>query len=133
MSSKALSLRLISSLRERANCRHTASRVLTWRNTRLRRTAVTGAACILSAFFLYRFSLQTHAQFGELFKSLFDQYRSKLQLDDVLQRVEELRGAPYVDISDREKYQIIWRFLRWQRIRDEAAGRNFKVKDWPRR
>jgi hypothetical protein len=93
---------------------------------------VIGAVCLLSAFLLYRLSLPAHAQFGELFKSIFDQYRSKLSFDDVLREIGRLRGAPYVGVSDKEKYQIIWRFLRWQKIRDETVKRNFKVKDWPR-
>jgi hypothetical protein len=71
---------------------------------------VLGAVFLLSAFFLYRLSLPAHAQFGELFKSLFDQHQSKLSFDDVLREIGRLRGAPYVGISNKERYQIIWRF-----------------------
>jgi len=45
---------------------------------------VMAVGCLISGFVIYCLSLPTHAQFGELFKSVFDQYRSKLMLDDVL-------------------------------------------------
>ncbi len=93
---------------------------------------ILGPACLLFAFSLYRLSLHAHAQFGELFKSVFDQHRSKIEFGEVLREIERLRGAPYVGISNKQKYQIVWRFLRWQRIRDEAIPKNFKVKEWPR-
>jgi len=91
-----------------------------------------GLLCFLSGFMLYRFSLPAHSQYGELFKAVFDQYRSKLQFDDVVQEVAAIRGAPYVSLEQAQKYRIAWLFLRWHRIRDERDGKSYKIKDWPR-
>jgi hypothetical protein len=89
------------------------------------------AACLLIGFAVYRLSLPAHAQFGELFKSVFDQYRSKLVLDDVLKEVANIERDQSVRFkSQREKNQIVWRYLRWHLIRDEAIGRNLTVKEW---
>jgi hypothetical protein len=91
-----------------------------------------GLLSFLSAFIFYRFSLPAHAQYGELYKALFDQYRSKLQFDDVVQQVGTIRGKPYVALEQADKYRIAWLFLRWHRIRDERNGKNYEIKDWPR-
>jgi hypothetical protein len=88
--------------------------------------------CFLCAFALYRFSLPAHAQYGGLFKGLFDQYRSKLNVDDVVDQVANIRQSPYVSLDQADKYRIAWLFLRWHRIRDERDGRSYKVGDWPR-
>jgi hypothetical protein len=85
-----------------------------------------------AGYLLYRTSLHAHAQFGELFKAAFDQFRSKLDFDDVLKDVGRIRGTPYVSVTPQEKNMVVWRYLRWHRIRDDAARKNFKVKDWPR-
>jgi len=89
------------------------------------------AACLVIGFALYRLSLPAHAQFGELFKSVFDQYRSKLAFDDVLKEVAYIvRDRSLRFKSQQEKNQIVWRYLRWHLIRDEAIGRNLTVKEW---
>jgi hypothetical protein len=36
-------------------------------------------------------------------------------------------------MTQREKNQIVWRYLRWHLIRDEAAKENLTVKDWEAR
>jgi hypothetical protein len=95
---------------------------------------VLSAMCFIFGFLLYRLSLTSHAQFGELFKSIFDQYQSKLQFNDVVKEVGKIAGDPYLSFRPaREKNQIIWRFLRWHLIRDEAANRNLTVKQWQER
>jgi hypothetical protein len=91
-----------------------------------------GLMCFLSGFVLYRFSLPAHAQYGELFKAVFDQYRSKLEFDDVVKQVGLIRGARYVKLEQADKYRIAWLFLRWHRILDEKNGKTYKLKDWPR-
>jgi hypothetical protein len=93
-----------------------------------------GAGCFVVGFVIYRLSLPTHAQFGELFKSVFDQYRVKLNFDDVGKEVERITGNPNLAlITQREKNQIVWRYLRWHLIRDEAVGKNLTVKQWNER
>jgi hypothetical protein len=89
------------------------------------------AACLVIGFAVYRLSLPAHAKFGELFKSVFDQYRSKLVFDDVLKEVACIMGDQSLRFkSQREKNQIVWRYLRWHMLRDEATGRNLTVKEW---
>jgi hypothetical protein len=91
-------------------------------------------ACLIIGFFIYRVSLPAHAQFGELFKSIFDQYRSKLSFDDIANEVGRLVGEPCLwQHTQKTKNQAVWRFLRWHRIRDEAAKKNFTLKQWEER
>lgn len=93
-----------------------------------------GAVCLMAGYLTYRLSLTAHAQFGELFKSIFDQFRSKLQLDDILKEVSAISDSPHLSFkSRREKNQIIWRYLRWHLIRDDAVGKNLTVKEWKKR
>jgi hypothetical protein len=93
-----------------------------------------GFACLVAGYLVYRLSLPAHAQFGELFKSIFDQFRSKLVFDDVLEEVGRTINAPYLFLkSRREKNQIVWRYLRWHLIRDEATATNLTVKQWRER
>jgi hypothetical protein len=93
-----------------------------------------GGACLVVGYLVYRLCLPAHAQFGELFKSIFDQFRSKLVFDDVLQEVGRTINSPYLGLrSQRDKNQIVWRYLRWHMIRDEAAQVNLTVKKWRER
>ena len=91
-----------------------------------------GTICFAAGFALYRVTLPVHAQFGEIFKSVFDQYRSKLSFDDVIKEVERIRGTPHygLSLSSAEKYRVVWRYLRWHLIRDEKQQKSLKVKDW---
>jgi hypothetical protein len=92
---------------------------------------ILSAACLIFGFVIYRLSLQAHAKFGELFKSVFDQYRSKLVFDDVLKVVAQIIGVPSLAFESQQvKNRIVWRFLRWHRIRDETSSRNLTVKEW---
>src|SRR5262249_25904721 len=90
---------------------------------------VMAVGCLISGFVIYCLSLPTHAQFGGLFKSVFDQYRSKLMLDDVLDDIARIMGDQTITLksSQRDKYKTVWRYLRWHLIRDESNG-NLTVK-----
>ncbi len=89
------------------------------------------AGCLVLGFVVYRLSLNAHAQYGELFKSVFDQYRSKLMFDDILKHIARIMGVPtLMSKSQREKNEIVWRYLRWHLIRDEATGDNLTIKQW---
>jgi hypothetical protein len=83
---------------------------------------------------VYGLSLPAHAQFGELFKSIFDQYRSKLSFDDVVQYISDVTGDPCLVIRPvRERNQIVWRYLRWHRARDFQTSRNLTIEQWTAR
>jgi hypothetical protein len=95
---------------------------------------VIAANCLIFARLVYRISLPAHAQFGELFKSIFDQYRSKLSFNDVVKEIGEVIGDPQLRYrSTREKNQIVWRYLKWHSARDDVAKENLKIKEWEAR
>jgi hypothetical protein len=50
--------------------------------------------CLLLAYGVYRLSLYAHAQYGEFYKALFDQHRSRLQYQDVLEYLAQATGDP---------------------------------------
>jgi hypothetical protein len=94
-------------------------------------TTAIGITCFIIGFLIYRLSLPAHVQFGELFKSIFDQYRSKLNFDDVVHEVYNIMGCTdSPSKTQREKNQIVWRYLRWHLIRDDSLRRNLTVKEW---
>jgi hypothetical protein len=93
-----------------------------------------GMACLAGGFVIYRLSLPAHAQFGELFKALFDQYHTKLAFNDVLEEIGTIMGDSSLSSrSQCERNRIVWRYLRWHRIRDDSAGKNYTVGDWRKR
>ena len=93
---------------------------------------VLGAACFLVGFFVYRLSLPVHVQFGEIFKSIFDQFRLRLLFDDVVKEVGQIKGD--ADLASKktqsERNKIAWLFLRWHRIHDEFSNKNLTVGEW---
>jgi hypothetical protein len=89
-----------------------------------------GLACLIAGFVVYRLTLTAHASFGELFKSIFDMHRSKLDFEDVVTMVSAIVGdRSMLRRSSFDKYRIAWRYLRWHRIR-AADGRNYTPKRW---
>jgi hypothetical protein len=92
---------------------------------------VLSVGCCLVAAALYRLSLPVHAQFGELFKSFFDQFRNKLQFDDIADLVREEYNPEAVTLSprkSRERNIAVWRFLKWHRVKRPGQSENELVK-----
>jgi len=92
---------------------------------------VLSVGCCLIVAVLYRLSLPAHAQFGELFKSFFDQCRSKLQFDDIADLVREEYDPEAVVTSprqSRERNIAVWRFLKWHQVRRPGQSKNELVK-----
>jgi len=86
--------------------------------------------CIIIGFILYRASLYSHAQFGELFKSIFDQHRDLLKLDEVIELVGNITADPKLIARIFLIRNIAaWRFLRWHLVRfpDEAKNRRVRL------
>jgi hypothetical protein len=89
-----------------------------------------GLACLIAGFVIYRLTLTAHASFGELFKSVFDMHRSKLDFEDVVTMVSAIVGdRSMLRSSSSNKYRIAWRYLRWHLIR-AANGRNYTPRQW---
>jgi hypothetical protein len=87
--------------------------------------------CFSAARGIYLLSLFAQAQFGELFKALFDQHRKKLVLDDVVEKVGSLSGdGDATKRPEAEKYQMVTRYLRWHLIRPPSEDRNYSPEDW---
>jgi hypothetical protein len=87
-----------------------------------------GLSCLVAGFVIYRLSLTAHATFGELFKSVFDMHRTKLDLDDVVTIVSEIskdRSILRKPITERNR--IAWLYLRWHRI-TTADGYDYTPK-----
>src|SRR5262249_8347244 len=93
---------------------------------------ILGLACLLGARCLYGISLRAHAQYGELFKSVFDQYRSKVIFDDVVKTVGGIMDDPTLShrLRNRERYRVVLRYLQYGRIRDESTHVNKTVGEW---
>jgi hypothetical protein len=90
-------------------------------------------ACGLCAasYSVYCLSLFAHAQFGELYKAIFDQHHKKLAIDDLVEKVGTLAGD--LDASKRpeaERYMMVSRYLRWHRIRPLSESSNYTPEAW---
>src|SRR5580700_10929800 len=80
-------------------------------------TTGTVALCIGGSLLLYRIALYSQSQFGELFKSVFDQHRSLLNLDEVVDLVANLTADPGLPRRIMLVRNIAaWRLLRWHRV-----------------
>lgn len=71
---------------------------------------------------MYRVSIYTQANFGEYFKSVFDQYRHEFNFDEVLKWVAEIKGDealldPKNRELQRESYEAAWRYLQFYMVR----------------
>lgn len=73
---------------------------------------------ILVGYVIYRISLFAQNSFGDVFKSVFDQYRQNVDVDGILKQIryefpEAISGCE----TSKEKYQIAWRYLQNNYIR----------------
>lgn len=71
---------------------------------------------------MYRISIHTQANFGEYFKSVFDQYRQEFNFDDVIKWVAEIKGDDALLDStnrefERESYEAAWRYLQFYMVK----------------
>lgn len=86
-------------------------------------------ACLIAAFIVYRISLHTHRQFGELFKAVFDQHKDKLALEENQRLVAQISGDPgFLSELEHKKNTAVWRFLRWHRVRLRGEKKNRRVR-----
>jgi hypothetical protein len=85
--------------------------------------------CVGAAFVLYRASLHLHAQFGEYFKSVFDQSRSLIDVKEVVKVVASLTNDRQLKQKDSISRNVAaWRFLRWHRVRFPGERRNRRAR-----
>ena len=96
----------------------------TWVNLQL------SGICLVLAYGVYRLSLYAHAQYGEFFKALFDQHRSRLQHQDLLDYLAQATGDPSLGAADfKQANAAVWRYLRWHKVRlsGQAENRNLEA------
>jgi hypothetical protein len=89
--------------------------------------ALWSLSCIwfLFAYGIYRLSLHTHGQFGELIKSMFDNYKSKVDQDisEVLDEIMTVVDDPSLGMRPRrEKRDIVRRYLNYYLILCPECG-----------
>lgn len=94
--------------------------------------AAAGVSLVL-AFFTYRGSLYSQAQFGETFKAVFDLHHDKVGLDDVLRDLVRLVDEPSLMTLDRnDKRMAIWRYLHNYRVKRPGDPRPIGVLELKR-
>jgi hypothetical protein len=74
--------------------------------------------CLIAAYMAYRLSLYSQAQYGEAFKSLFDNNEKKIDVSAVVARVAEiLRDSSILNLERQEQFLIAWRYLHNYRVK----------------
>lgn len=84
--------------------------------------AIAVSAFLLS-YIIYRTSLYLHASFGELYKSIFDMYRSKIDVDDIVDRVANIvDNHEIINFPKNIKYKIALSFLNNDRVKTKEGN-----------
>jgi hypothetical protein len=86
---------------------------------------------LLLSYLVYRIALFAQRGYGELYKSLFDQFRSQLTFVDAVADEAKTLGANPQEILDA-KYRVVSRLLRWHKIRPPGNS-NVTPEEWARR
>ena len=84
-------------------------------------------AAFPAGYFLYRSSLHIHSKFGELFKSIFDVYHEKINVDTIINNINEITGDERLITDSRKKYREAWRYLRYSMVKKD--GKVTKISD----
>jgi len=93
-------------------------------------TLALGLFPLCLGYVLYRVSLFAQRSYGELYKSLFDQFRDKLAFVDDAVAIAVTRGAGMQEAAD-DRYTVASRYLRWHKIRP-PGGQNITPEEWAR-
>jgi hypothetical protein len=80
------------------------------------------AASFLLCFIVYRISLHLHAQFGEVYKSVFDMRRANVKPDEVVAGTR-LAAQPYfATLTPAQKYWAVWNYLQYNLVECPRCG-----------
>jgi hypothetical protein len=75
-------------------------------------------ALLLVGYFIYRAAVHIQAQFGELYKSVFDIYEQKIDVSKIVGEVARIAGDPAFErLSRKDQVKVAWRYLQHYRIR----------------
>jgi len=91
-------------------------------------TSALGLVLLALGYLLYRVSLFAQRGYGELFKSMFDQFRGKLAFVDGVNDIAVRLGANAEEVA-RDPSTVTSRYLRWHKIRP-PGGKNVTPEDW---
>jgi hypothetical protein len=101
---------------------------------------------LLSGCLLYRVSIYLHAQFGETFKSVFDDYQKTIDVSEIIQVVSELSNDfSLISLNRKEQLKVAWRYLQFngflcreckklipmEELREHKIGHSEKVESSP--
>jgi hypothetical protein len=78
---------------------------------------------------VYWLTLSQQRSYGDLFKSLFDQYRDKLGFAGDAAEIARSKGASQQAVLD-SKYEVATRYLRWHRIRRPGQDVSMTPEAW---
>jgi hypothetical protein len=88
------------------------------------------AVCLaLASYAVYWLALSQQRSYGELFKSLFDQFRDKLGFVDDAAAIAVTHGTPRQAVLDC-KYTVAAMYLRWHRIRPAPGASTVTPEAW---
>jgi hypothetical protein len=90
---------------------------------------VVAAASGLLGYILYRLSLPSHAQYGQLFKATFDCFYGKYDPKTALEIIAKATGEDWIrHESGPSAYRIVWRYLRWHEFRPRGSEGNINFE-----
>jgi hypothetical protein len=100
----------------------------------IRITWILSLIFLLAGFIVYRLSIRLHAQFGELFKSLFDVYEYKINIAGIIKEVSILStSSPDVALNPKlarkEQLKIATRYLQYYRYRCPKCNKLMKPNE----
>lgn len=91
---------------------------------------VLSVGAILAGYIIYRLSLRLFAQFGEIFKAVFDVYHHNVEINDVVAEVANITGdASLIDAPEKRRYQVAWRYLHNYRVKFEEGGPSYTLDE----
>ncbi len=97
-------------------------------------TWILAAAFLSAGFGIYCLSLRLHAQFGEVYKSLFDVYEYKVNVKPIIKEIAGLTDRSPVarlntNLNRKEELQIALRYLQFHRYRCPKCNALLKPSD----
>jgi hypothetical protein len=83
---------------------------------------------VLAGFLIYRSSLRLHAQFAEIFKSVFDVFHDQITMSRIVGNVADYANdSSYVALPQKERLEVAWRYLQFGLIQCPRNGCNQRI------
>jgi hypothetical protein len=76
----------------------------------------------IGGYGIYRLSIYIHAQFGNIFKSVFDLHqKDKLLFPGIVKEISKIAGEEISLKEQKEQYKYIWRYLQYNLIKTSGG------------